>query len=375
MPMAIDRQRRRLVGPLGLAIVAGWRAGGAHAEAVRQSDLMAAAWQEAGRHYVGVIGLAGPRGTADAGDVQVISRIEVPTRAHGLTSLPDGRILAVARRPGDWLMRWRPGEAHAHWHWARPGTVFNGHALLAPQAAGSSRVLVTQTDIDSGEGQIGVLDARTLTELDTWPTLGVDPHDLHWHVGKLWVANGGIATQPETGRVKRDLESMDSSLVAMRGDTGEVTGQWRLRDRRLSLRHLAAHGRLLGIALQAEHDDLDERAGAPLLAVFDDHGLQVPAAPLGPPAGGYGGDIAAWNDGFVVSATRANRVLAWSRSRGWQFGWSLHKAGALEASGAGLHMGGNNGALHVDGELEIVTPHRWQLELDNHWALHHQTDS
>ena len=50
---------------------------------------------------------------------------------------------------------------------------------------------------------------------------------------------------------------MNSSLVRLDGDTGALLGRWRLHDPRLRLRHLAGHpGRkVLGIALQAEHDD------------------------------------------------------------------------------------------------------------------------
>lgn len=64
---------------------------------------------------------------------------------------------------------------------------------------------------------------------------------------------------------------MDSSLVRLQGDSGALLRQWRLSDQRLSLRHLAwnTQRNVLGIALQAEHDQETERSMAPVLALFD----------------------------------------------------------------------------------------------------------
>ena len=92
---------------------------------------------------------------------------------------------------------------------------------------------------------------------------------------------------PETSRVKRDLHTLNSSLVRLDGDTGALLGRWRLHDPRLRLRHLAGHpGRkVLGIALQAEHHDTS--ASTPNAG---ETGIR-----------GYGGSIAATPDGRAVS--------------------------------------------------------------------------
>ena len=91
---------------------------------------------------------------------------------------------------------------------------------------------------------VGVRHARTLEKLAEWPTHGIDAHELIWDLHSpggptLLVANGGVPTAPETGRSKRDLHRMDSSLVRLDATTGRLMGQWRLQDPRLSLRHLA----------------------------------------------------------------------------------------------------------------------------------------
>jgi uncharacterized protein len=156
--------------------------------------------------------------------------------------------------------------------------------------------------------------------------------------------------------------------VAMQPHTGAVLGQWRLRDPRLSLRHLAAQGHQIGVALQAEHDDPLQRSAAPLLAVLDEQGLQLPATPEGLPTGGYGGDIAALNNGFVISATRADRVLVWSTAHGWYASSPLSAACALAVSPDGVWIGTERGALRCAGSPQAPTLYRIAARLDNHLA-------
>jgi hypothetical protein len=45
------------------------------------------------------------------------------------------------------------------------------------------RLYITETDLDSGAGLIGVRDAKTLEKLAEWPTHGIDPHQLVWDAG------------------------------------------------------------------------------------------------------------------------------------------------------------------------------------------------
>jgi hypothetical protein len=349
--MAIER--RDVVIGLGAWLALG---GSAPAHAGPHPRSIYAAWDAEGRHHVGTLMLGGPQLAATAST-------EVPTRAHGLLAGTDGSVIAVARRPGDWLLRWYAHSGRVQWHWAPPGVAFNGHALLA-----GDRLLVTQTDLDSGAGQVSVLDAATLQPLGAWPTHGVDPHALLLHRGRLWVANGGIATQPETGRSKLDLDRMDSSLVALHPRDGRLLGQWRVDDHRLSLRHLAASSALLGAAMQAEHDDATKRAHAPLLAVCDGEVLRVIAPPPHSRTGGYAGDIAGTGTGFVLSATRADGVFEWSVQLGWTRTTQLLRPGALWGSSGTVLCAGNDEALQLGpgwtGPLALARG----VQLDNHWV-------
>ena len=118
--------------------------------------------------------------------------------------------------------------------------------------------------------------------------------------GASLLANAGIPRISDG--TKRDLYMMAPSLVRLDGHTGELLGQWCLPDPRLSLRHLAwsrtvrpsaddAIKPLLGVALQAEHDDPSVRNEAPTLAVRDGNNLRIPTCSI--LAGGYADDIAA----------------------------------------------------------------------------------
>lgn len=328
----------------------------ARAEAASASRFVAA-WEAEAGHRVGVLART-PQGLAAQ------SALEVPTRAHGLWVERGGTLLAAARRPGDWLVRWRPDGQALAWCWIEAGRAFNGHVI----ASADGRTLYTaETDLETAEGLIGVRDAASLEKTDEWPTHGMDPHELLADTdGSLVVANGGIPTLPETGRVKVHLDRMDASLVRLDGSDGTLRGQWRLADRRLSLRHMAwgARGQL-GIALQAEHDRAEDKAAAPLLALFDGRALRTVEA--GHALAGYGGAIAFGGDRFAVSCPRANGVAMWRADGRWDGFTPLSEACALAPAQGGVWAGGREQALPMagaGGEAAVVAA----LRLDNHWA-------
>lgn len=322
----------------------------------------AAAWDGEHGTQIGVLALAGAM-------LKQQSALDVPARAHGLLAERDGTLLGVARRPGDWIVRWRPGTKPAAWAWAEPGRVFNGHLIAS---ANGQRIYTTETDLQTGEGLVGMRDAVSLRKLAEWPTHGMDPHELLLDSsGNLWVANGGIATQPETGRTKLNLRSMDSSLVCLEPRDGALQGQWRLDDARLSLRHLAWGSRdgqpVLGIALQAEHDDSNTRADAPVLALFDGQSVRAVDIPS-PSLGGYGGTVAFAQERFAVSCTRGHGVALFDAVGGWKGFTGLRSAGALACAPAtgSLWAAGASSALRMSSSPMpvAVAP---GIRLDNHW--------
>lgn len=363
MPTATDLlslQRRQWLA-LGLATLAS----PAWASLAHSAPRLLAAWQrtpndttEAARYEIGLL-------AAQPDALVVASALDVPTRAHGLLAEAGGTVLAVARRPGDWLLRWKPGAAEPQTAWIEPDRAFNGHVIAS---ADGQRLYTTETDLETGGGLIGVRDAATLEKLAEWATQGMDPHELLLDAdGSLLVANGGIPTLPETGRLKIGLERMDASLVRLDTQGGTLLGQWRLADRRLSLRHIAWGGadrRLLGIALQAEHDDAQQRASAPLLALFDGRSLRSAGAPQ--PLGGYGGDIAWANGGFAVSTPKVDGFARYGADGRWLGFTPLAEACALAGESGRLWAGGRDDALVSDAHAIASRPVP-ALRLDNHW--------
>lgn len=331
-----------------------------------------AAWRgpaEGDAHHVGVLEV-----DWSATTMRIKHAVPVPTRPHGLLPEADGAMLAVALRPGRWLMRIdAQGRTVAQ---AAPDdaghTTFGGHVV----ASRDGRWLyTTETHGADRRGRIGVRDARTLRKVDEWLTHGVEPHQLLLDAeGHLLVANGGIH-RDDSDR-KRDLDRMDSSLARIDGRSGALIGQWRLPDPRLSIRHMAfARGvdgtaPLLGLALQAEHDDPARRAAAPALAVWNGEALALPARQAA--AAGYAGDIAAAvGGGFVISNAFANAAWLWHPDRPdalmeiarLQRAYALaswHDGGVIVAAARGI-------ARWHPTEAPAMAPWPAPMALDNHW--------
>lgn len=318
-------------------------------------------------------------------------RLKLPTRGHGVQRLPDGQLVFSARRPGDWLVRWDPSTDKAHWAWMDEDRCFNGHVVVgslstAQKVSDAAAVLLTtETDLENSQGCIGLRHAITLEKLAEWPTHGMDPHELlvlpsamgKFPAGTLIVANGGIPTQSETGRSKKWIDRMDPSLVALHPEDGQLLGQWRLPDSRLSIRHLAwdAQRQLLGIALQAEHDD-EKRARAPIFSVWDGSTLKL--AQDQPSLAGYGGSVECApgaDGGFVVSCPKSD-CTAWFSADG-RFLRQVAQTDVcpLALDGSLLWSGGGHGVGR-----HVPTDKLWHvadasgavesLQFDNHWRLY-----
>lgn len=298
--------------------------------------------------------------------------LRTPGRGHGMLPLPNKpELILVARRPGYWMWRvdWRSGQALAKTI-AAPDRHFFGHAILSPDGRS---LFTTENDIATGQGLIGIYDSTSLTRLGEIPSYGIGPHELLWlEPGKvLAVANGGILTLPETGRLKLNLEHMAPSVVLLDMPSGRFIQEHALDDRSLSLRHLArcADG-TLGIAIQAESPDGREVADAPLLAILRHGRLRLAEAPPG--LGGYGASIVAHGNRFLVTALQSDTIVQWNSN-----GEVVRETGLRRPAGLATVDGqvlvsnelGTIARLDPDnGQLSVVieTPGiRW----DNHLAI------
>ena len=350
-------RRRWLMGAAALGLAPAW--------AAADNAQLVAAWQASAEQRIGVIEVGEQHWS-------VRHTLTVPARAHGLMVEAGGSVLAVARRPGDWLLRWHPVRGQTQWHWIEDDRRFNGHAV----ASADGRTLwTTETDLETAQGQLAVRDAATLEKTAEWPTHGMDPHELlvlpqrvgEIPAGSLIVANGGIPTLPETGRSKRELGRMDASLVALDARDGGLLGQWRLSDPHLSIRHLAwdATTGTVGIALQAEHPGAAARQHAPVFAAWNGQRLQ--AAEEQPALQGYGGDICALpGGGFVVSCPRANTLALFNASARWVRNQTHEGAYALARNDSHWWASGTK-SVWIAPEGVRAQAADAPVRFDNHW--------
>lgn len=355
------KRRLFLTGSLPLALPPSWAAAAQALATEEPAWRMATAWRVAGTSAPDTGDRFGVfRVDWAAGLLEMQSEQPVPSRAHGLLSLSDGDFMAVAARPGRWLMRCdAQGEVVRRWSMTddTPERSFDGHVEASADGAW---LFTVETDPATGAGWISVRDAGTLQRVAQFRSGGIDPHQiLRAPDGHLVVANGGIVRDP-LGR-KIASERMDSSLVRLDGSSGRLLGQWRLPDAHLSLRHIAwAQGPepLLGIALQAEHALPEQRAQAPLLALWDGRNLRVPSTDVS--GGGYAGDIAAApGGGFVLSAQKQHLGLWWHPAHPTRLTRvaELTETCALvpSADGAGVVLGAARGLArwhtHLPGRL------------------------
>jgi hypothetical protein len=199
-------------------------------------------------------------------DGSVTHEISLPMRGHGLEIDPrrPDEALIIARRPGTLAVKvnLRSGAVLQQWQAAEDRHFF-GHAVYSRDGR---TVFVTENDIETGQGLVSVRDADDFRTIAEYRTHGVGPHELLLlHDGvTLAVANGGILTLPETGRVKLNRGRIESSLVYLDSRDGKLRGKYAVPSSQLSLRHLALapNGRIAA-ALQFEGDRRD--TGVPLL--------------------------------------------------------------------------------------------------------------
>src|SRR5690606_30604943 len=99
-------------------------------------------------------------------------------------------------------------------------------------------------DFGGTRGVIGIYDATGgYRRIGEFGSGGVGPHELLLMPDgfTLAIANGGIETQPESGREKLNLETMRPSLAFVDRRDGKLIAQYQLATElaQLSIRHMA----------------------------------------------------------------------------------------------------------------------------------------
>ncbi|TDQ81410.1 hypothetical protein A8950_2478 [Dongia mobilis] len=233
-----------------------------------------------------------------------------PARAHDIIGHADLGICAVvARKPGTYVAVCDlvTGKTQVTCK-AVSGHHFDGHGVFSLDGR---EIFATQSADRTQDGLIAVYDTRSGALLRTFPSQGTEPHELIWsEPGILAIAHGGIVN-------RNDPDAIDSSLVLLEAESGEVLRRWVLDDdwETLSIRHLAGltDGGIV-FAMQDQDAATDRR---PLVGIATASGalsfLPIPPE-LQPRLDGYIGSVAADTAGRVVAATapRGGVAMFWS---------------------------------------------------------------
>lgn len=179
---------------------------------------------------------------------QDLLRVPMPDRGHSFALDPArGRAVAFGRQPGFFAVAFdlqgrQPPQPIA----AAEGRHFFGHGVFLPDGR---RMVATENDYEAGRAVLGVYDAspgggyRRVGEFDVG---GVGSHEvvLMPDGRTLCVANGGILTHPDYGKLELNLDSMRPSLAYLDAADGRLLERIELDAslHQLSLRHLAVAG-------------------------------------------------------------------------------------------------------------------------------------
>ncbi|WP_454674792.1 DUF1513 domain-containing protein [Achromobacter pestifer] len=171
--------------------------------------------------------------------------VPMPARGHSFAIDPATQRAAVfGRQPGFFAVAFSlrggeepqalpmPDERHFFGH----GAFVDGGRLL----------VATENDFEAGRGVLGIYDAspgsawRRIGEFDSG---GIGPHEVVLMPdGKtLCVANGGILTHPDYGKLELNLDTMRPSLAYIDAASGQLLEKVEFAPElhRLSIRHLA----------------------------------------------------------------------------------------------------------------------------------------
>jgi len=177
-------------------------------------------------------------------------RLAVPMPARGHSFAIDaarGRAVVFGRQPGFFAIAFHTGGQEPPRTIAPPdGRHFFGHGVFSPDG---KLLFATENDYDAGRGVLGIYDASgagAMRRVGEFSTGGIGPHEvvLMPDGRTLCVANGGILTHPDYGKLALNAADMEPSLAYIDMVTGDLVERHVLAPalHRLSIRHLVLDG-------------------------------------------------------------------------------------------------------------------------------------
>lgn len=187
-------------------------------------------------------------------------RIAVPHRAHAVSVNPvRQQAIFFARRPGTELYIVELNNPQLAQTISSPaGYHFFGHGVFS---ADGKQLFTTENAYNRGHGVIGIYDTTDYQRIGEYHSGNIGPHQLAMLSDNktLVIANGGILTHPDQPRKKLNIDSMQSSLVYLNSQNGNILEQFLPQHPQMSIRHLAVSSDdhvVMGVQFQGASSEL-----------------------------------------------------------------------------------------------------------------------
>lgn len=287
-------------------------------------------------------------------DGEMLFNTRLPDRGHDIAIRPHSNELVVfARRPGNWaaIVDRATGEVRRVVTSAE-GRHFYGHGVFSRDG---DLLYATENKIRTGEGILGIYDAKNgYRRIGEMPSFGIGPHDLAHLPGQrhIVVANGGIRTNPETGREMLNKDRMEPSLAIVDPVDESVLLKVELGValKGLSIRHLAVSPRgetVFGCQFEGDESEMPALVGL-LTPDGKTRFLDMPDDALDAMRN-YVGSVALDSAGRIAAATSpiGNTIAFWDLESGRFLGRrrmsDVCGVAAAPAEGVFLATSGNAG--------------------------------
>lgn len=301
------------------------------------------------------------------GALDLVFQIALPARGHAAAAHPTKPIaVTFARRPGTFaiVINCVDGQRIAVLD-APSGRHFYGHGVFSQDGRW---LFTTENNFAAGRGVIGVWDSHNhYTRVGEFGSGGIGPHDIKRipNTDVLVVANGGIDTHPDSGRIKLNIPTMTPNLCYV--ENGAVIETRRLDGslHKNSIRHLtvAADG-LVAFGMQWQGQGTPDS-----LVGFHRRGQDIILAKSSPNHTGqlqnYVGSIAFGMDNRSVVATSpvGNVYHVFDvRTAAWIASHKLQDVCGVASGAAGVVLSNGAGQL-MDGAIDVTYPY---MSWDNH---------